>query len=66
MGAPLQSFVCLFLIKIYFNLDLAYKQSIYELPSLYPGGASNPYHALYKTKQNLQKMPLTSYLESQV
>ena len=53
-------------IKIYFNLDCAYKRSIHELPSLFPGWASNPYHTLYKTKQNLQKMPYTSYLESQV
>ena len=55
-----------FLIKIYFNHDCAYKRSIFELLSLFPVWASNPYQTLYKTSQNLQKMPSTSYLESQV
>ena len=34
--------------------------------SLFPGWARNPYHTLYKTSQNLRKMPYSSYLESQV
>ena len=55
-----------FLIKIYFNLDCANKRSISELLSLFPVWASNPYQTLYKTSQNLRKMPSTSYLESQV
>ena len=55
-----------FLIKIYFNLDCAYKQSISELLSLFPVWTSNPNQTLYKTSQNLRKMPYSSYLESQV
>ena len=34
---PLQSLYCFFLVKISFDLDCAYKQSIAEPLSLFPG-----------------------------
>ena len=55
-----------FIVKISFDLDCANKRSIAEPLSLFPGWASNPYHTMYKTSQELRKLPFTSYLESQV